>query len=166
MHISIDYDFTLSWNLELVIFNMLWPFYTGKLNFPISDKRGISFTFGWHPEVSTDSSWRELLRMVISCLQNLFSFSACPNGRYGPSCGKICDCGNGARCHPETGSCICTPGWIGKDCRTRMLCYFEQIDGLACHDHVFYLLESIVRLPNWSLWLRMPLLLRLRGDGM
>ena len=62
--------------------------------------------------------------MFIYCKE--FSLLACPTGRYGPSCEKICDCGNGAGCDPETGACICLPGWIGKDCKTRrfIFCFY------------------------------------------
>ena len=43
-------------------------------------------------------------------------FSACPAGRWGPSCSHRCPCYNGASCDPVSGECTCSPGWQGERC--------------------------------------------------
>ena len=43
-------------------------------------------------------------------------FTGCVSGTWGKNCGGICLCENGAECDHVTGSCTCTPGWIGTYC--------------------------------------------------
>ncbi|MPC23937.1 Platelet endothelial aggregation receptor 1 [Portunus trituberculatus] len=38
-------------------------------------------------------------------------------GKYGPGCKQVCECYHGGSCHPATGHCSCTPGWLGPTCR-------------------------------------------------
>lgn len=42
--------------------------------------------------------------------------AACPQGRFGPSCAHLCNCGQGATCDPVTGNCTCPPGRTGAHC--------------------------------------------------
>lgn len=42
--------------------------------------------------------------------------TACPQGRFGPSCAQVCACGQGAACDPVSGTCICPPGKMGVHC--------------------------------------------------
>lgn len=42
--------------------------------------------------------------------------TACPQGRFGPSCAHVCTCGQGAACDPVSGTCICPPGKTGGHC--------------------------------------------------
>lgn len=42
--------------------------------------------------------------------------TACPQGRFGPSCAQVCTCGKGAACDPVSGTCICPPGKMGVHC--------------------------------------------------
>lgn len=42
--------------------------------------------------------------------------TACPQGRFGPSCAQVCACGQGAACDPVLGTCICPPGKMGVHC--------------------------------------------------
>lgn len=42
--------------------------------------------------------------------------TACPQGRFGPSCAHMCACGHGAACDPVSGACICPPGKTGVHC--------------------------------------------------
>lgn len=44
---------------------------------------------------------------------------SCDPGTHGENCQAKCRCQNGANCHPETGLCICTPGWTGTVCANR-----------------------------------------------
>ncbi|XP_030843743.1 uncharacterized protein LOC115924937 [Strongylocentrotus purpuratus] len=52
-----------------------------------------------------------LIRVIVS---------DCPSGRWNiPSCDRLCDnCYNGGICHPQSGTCICPPGFMGKNCLT------------------------------------------------
>eukprot|EP00057_Strongylocentrotus_purpuratus_P008760 XP_011663234.1 PREDICTED: uncharacterized protein LOC100889872 [Strongylocentrotus purpuratus] len=52
-----------------------------------------------------------LIRVIVS---------DCPRGRWNiPSCDRLCDnCYNGGICHPQSGTCICPPGFMGKNCLT------------------------------------------------
>ncbi|XP_030380181.1 protein draper isoform X3 [Scaptodrosophila lebanonensis] len=40
----------------------------------------------------------------------------CDHGYSGPACDIICRCLNNSSCDPDTGNCICSPGWTGEDC--------------------------------------------------
>lgn len=40
----------------------------------------------------------------------------CTPGTYGDNCKNVCDCKNGANCHPTNGSCICPVGYMGPKC--------------------------------------------------
>ncbi|XP_037940692.1 protein draper isoform X7 [Teleopsis dalmanni] len=40
----------------------------------------------------------------------------CDHGYGGPACDIICRCTNNSSCDPNTGRCICSPGWLGEDC--------------------------------------------------
>ncbi|CAB1347761.1 unnamed protein product [Coregonus sp. 'balchen'] len=40
------------------------------------------------------------------------------SGSYGPNCKARCKCSNGGRCDTKTGTCECTPGFLGADCST------------------------------------------------
>nr|XP_054764133.1 uncharacterized protein LOC129270827 [Lytechinus pictus] len=44
----------------------------------------------------------------------------CPEGRWDPpSCLGVCDnCYNGGICHQQSGTCVCPPGFSGKNCLT------------------------------------------------
>jgi len=42
--------------------------------------------------------------------------SACSKERYGSRCQHQCLCENGAPCDPNTGRCLCSPGWVGATC--------------------------------------------------
>lgn len=42
--------------------------------------------------------------------------AACPQGRFGPNCTRVCGCGHGAACDPVTGTCLCPPGRAGVRC--------------------------------------------------
>ncbi|XP_041475761.1 uncharacterized protein LOC121424220 [Lytechinus variegatus] len=52
-----------------------------------------------------------LIRVIVS---------DCPRGRWNlPLCDRMCDnCYNGGICHPQSGACICPPGFRGKNCLT------------------------------------------------
>eukprot|EP00057_Strongylocentrotus_purpuratus_P008761 XP_011663235.1 PREDICTED: uncharacterized protein LOC100889805 [Strongylocentrotus purpuratus] len=52
-----------------------------------------------------------LIRVIVS---------DCPSGRWNiPPCDRLCDnCYNGGICHPQSGTCICPPGFMGKNCLT------------------------------------------------
>ncbi|GAA56510.1 multiple epidermal growth factor-like domains protein 6, partial [Clonorchis sinensis] len=41
---------------------------------------------------------------------------ACPPGRWGPKCTKICDCVHGVECNKQTGLCVCFAGYNGTRC--------------------------------------------------
>lgn len=49
---------------------------------------------------------------VCACL----FVSECEDGHYGPNCERECQCLNGGMCQPTTGTCDCTPGYIGANC--------------------------------------------------
>ncbi|XP_037889944.1 protein draper isoform X4 [Glossina fuscipes] len=40
----------------------------------------------------------------------------CDHSYGGPACDIICRCKNNSSCDPDTGHCICSPGWSGEDC--------------------------------------------------
>ncbi|XP_039150123.1 protein draper isoform X3 [Drosophila simulans] len=40
----------------------------------------------------------------------------CRSGYYGENCDKVCRCLNNSSCDPDSGNCICSPGWTGADC--------------------------------------------------
>uniref|UniRef100_A0A8C6QPT1 Platelet endothelial aggregation receptor 1 n=1 Tax=Nannospalax galili TaxID=1026970 RepID=A0A8C6QPT1_NANGA len=40
----------------------------------------------------------------------------CPPGFWGTKCTQPCQCHHGGTCHPQDGSCACTPGWTGPHC--------------------------------------------------
>ncbi|XP_017059613.1 protein draper isoform X5 [Drosophila ficusphila] len=40
----------------------------------------------------------------------------CDHGYGGPACDIICRCLNNSSCDPDSGNCICSPGWTGVDC--------------------------------------------------
>ncbi|XP_063969892.1 uncharacterized protein LOC129282686 [Lytechinus pictus] len=67
--------------------------------------------------------------MVDNRLYNLIRVIVieCPRGRWNlPLCDSLCDnCYNGGICHPQSGTCICPPGFMGKNCLT------------ACGKHLF-----------------------------
>lgn len=42
----------------------------------------------------------------------------CPEGRWGLGCQEICPtCEHGGSCDPETGACLCRPGFVGSRCQ-------------------------------------------------
>ena len=43
-------------------------------------------------------------------------FLACPVGRFGAGCARMCECENNAECDHKTGDCLCPPGWNGRRC--------------------------------------------------
>lgn len=45
-------------------------------------------------------------------------YSVCEQGTFGVNCSEACDCGDGARCDPVTGACVCGPGKTGARCDT------------------------------------------------
>lgn len=47
----------------------------------------------------------------------MFFFLECRAGKYGKNCEERCECYNGANCEPETGKCICAPGYLGANCQ-------------------------------------------------
>lgn len=47
----------------------------------------------------------------------------CPKGRWGLGCQEICPaCEHGATCEPETGACLCRPGFTGSRCQDGECC--------------------------------------------
>lgn len=54
-------------------------------------------------------------------------FAECPPGFYGASCGRRCQCRNGANCDPVTGQCSCQPGYTGYFCQKGkyLLCHLN-----------------------------------------
>ena len=56
------------------------------------------------------------ISFLISTYLKFSFFSACPAGRWGPSCSNRCPCYNGATCDPVSGECTCSPGWTGERC--------------------------------------------------
>lgn len=44
---------------------------------------------------------------------------ACPKWAYGPGCSEECQCvqQNTLECHRNHGSCVCKPGYQGKNCQ-------------------------------------------------
>ncbi|XP_012923421.1 platelet endothelial aggregation receptor 1 isoform X4 [Heterocephalus glaber] len=42
--------------------------------------------------------------------------SGCPPGMFGANCSQPCQCGPGEKCHPESGGCVCPPGYSGAPC--------------------------------------------------
>lgn len=43
----------------------------------------------------------------------------CPEGFWGANCSNTCTCKNGGTCVPESGSCVCAPGFRGPSCQRR-----------------------------------------------
>lgn len=43
-------------------------------------------------------------------------FPVCPPRFYGVGCRRRCQCPENAVCRPDTGECICLPGYRGKSC--------------------------------------------------
>lgn len=41
----------------------------------------------------------------------------CPEGFWGANCSNACTCKNGGTCIPETGNCVCAPGFRGPSCQ-------------------------------------------------
>ncbi|XP_069942604.1 uncharacterized protein [Cherax quadricarinatus] len=42
----------------------------------------------------------------------------CEKGKYGVECSEECPkCLHGGQCHPQTGTCVCPPGFIGDKCQ-------------------------------------------------
>ncbi|XP_041453199.1 uncharacterized protein LOC121406246 [Lytechinus variegatus] len=58
-----------------------------------------------------DNRLYSLIRVIVS---------DCPRGRWNlPLCDRLCDnCYNGGICHPQSGTCICPPGFRDKNCLT------------------------------------------------
>ncbi|KAK4315072.1 hypothetical protein Pmani_013686 [Petrolisthes manimaculis] len=60
----------------------------------------------------------------------------CTPGKYGTKCEEWCpDCENGGLCHPQTGSCLCAPGFQGTTCQNA--CekgYFGSSCALQCNE--------------------------------
>ena len=51
----------------------------------------------------------------------------CKDGNWGPDCANPCPCLENGRCEPNTGKCICLPGWEGLHCTRR---YISHLTGL------------------------------------
>ena len=43
----------------------------------------------------------------------------CKDGNWGPNCANPCPCLENGHCEPNTGKCICLPGWQGLHCTKR-----------------------------------------------
>ncbi|XP_063969951.1 uncharacterized protein LOC129282660 isoform X2 [Lytechinus pictus] len=67
--------------------------------------------YGTFQNNAVDNRLYSLIRVIVS---------DCPRGRWNlPLCDRLCDnCYNGGICHPQSGTCICPPGFIGKNCLT------------------------------------------------
>ncbi|KAI9585727.1 protein draper-like [Glossina fuscipes] len=55
----------------------------------------------------------------------------CDQHYVGPVCDIICKCKNNSSCDPQTGRCICLPGWTGEDCSQPCE---EGTYGMGCKD--------------------------------
>ncbi|GFV24230.1 platelet endothelial aggregation receptor 1, partial [Trichonephila clavipes] len=111
--------------------------YNGSLE-PFFDKTMLDFTRqGCHktiaalllpfscPAGSTDLSPIEHicddLRRRVGHPMSLIELEArcnevCAKGTWGLYCKETCTCKNEATCLPDTGQCLCTPGWKGGNC--------------------------------------------------
>nr|XP_054765361.1 uncharacterized protein LOC129272155 [Lytechinus pictus] len=67
--------------------------------------------YGTFQNNAVDNRLYSLIRVIVS---------DCPRGRWNlPLCDRLCDnCYNGGICHPQSGTCICPPGFRGKNCLT------------------------------------------------
>ena len=59
--------------------------------------------------------------------------AGCPQGFHGPYCESVCDCVNGAKCDPETGQCLCKPGYHGDRCE-KGKCSVQSINMIDSSD--------------------------------
>ncbi|XP_063957173.1 uncharacterized protein LOC129272155 [Lytechinus pictus] len=67
--------------------------------------------YGTFRSNTVDNRLYSLIRVIVS---------DCPRSRWNvPLCDRLCDnCYNGGICHPQSGTCICPPGFSGKNCLT------------------------------------------------
>ena len=50
----------------------------------------------------------------------------CKDGNWGPDCVNPCPCLENGRCEPNTGKCICLPGWEGLHCTRRYISHLTD----------------------------------------
>nr|XP_054774528.1 uncharacterized protein LOC129282680 [Lytechinus pictus] len=90
----------------------LSPSGDGDLTYTIrsASKRNAD-VYGTFENNAVDNRLYSLIRVIVS---------ECPRGRWNlPLCDRLCDnCLNGGICHPQSGTCICPPGFMGKNCLT------------------------------------------------
>ncbi|XP_041453210.1 delta-like protein 4 [Lytechinus variegatus] len=90
----------------------LSPSGDGALTYTIrSASKSDADVYGTFQNNAVDNRLYSLIRVIVG---------DCPRGRWNlPLCNRLCDnCYNGGICHPQSGTCICPPGFRGKNCLT------------------------------------------------
>lgn len=62
------------------------------------------------------SNNKKYLKYYNKSLSIIYSYVACPPGKFGEFCTEKCQCENGSPCDPYDGQCKCLAGWTGVDC--------------------------------------------------
>ncbi|KAJ8036101.1 Hyalin [Holothuria leucospilota] len=60
--------------------------------------------------------YREVRLCCSGYTLNEDSCTPCSSDRWGDNCANECQCENGASCDPQTGVCLCRPGFTGNQC--------------------------------------------------
>lgn len=95
-----------------------------------SKKKNVMCT--WLHIVPLLQGFHQSKRVLSINLTLLLCLAACVEGKYGPGCQQVCECYHGGSCHPATGHCSCTPGWLGPTCREEDGEYFTPCFEKKC----------------------------------
>lgn len=97
--------------------------------------------------------------------------SECPPGVFGADCQLKCDCQNNSTCDRVTGTCLCGPGYYGRQCEhcAYHLSYFwfflTRVILNATKTMTMLFLLLVLSLSSWSLRSFLPAAVRLRKRG-